>query len=617
MKEKDFIRIMAVSPETFPGDMGKCYDSIITVIDDAVSNEVNILLLPELCITSASCGDLFQYEYIRAAAENNVIRLSQYTKNKDIICCVSFPMEKDKILYNVAALTFGGQILGIVPLPINKSIATNAFSEYWDDDSLVMFGEQEVPFGKNLVFSIEEYRNLTICIGKNPEKRKEAAVYLVPDAFLTGVGRQKRIIEWCLGASRKNCNTVMYCSAGEGETNTFGVFSGQTVITQKGKMLASSSPFGTGCSIAEVKLDSIASGEEKEDTIDRDRLVDSEYLEYASVWDEETVIDTEPLPFLGNRNDLSVKCEEVFEIQSRSLAGRLKKTGISKAVIGVSGGIDSTLALLVSVRAMDLLERERSHVVAVSMPCFGTSFRTKTNAQKLCEELGVDFKMIDISDSVRKHLADIGHDSVTTDIAYENAQARERTQVLMDISNMENGLVVGTGDMSEAALGWCTYNGDHMSMYNVNCSVSKTLVRAIVTEYAGKSKNLTIRDVLTDIVDTPVSPELKPSKEGGFAQKTEEIIGPYEVHDYFLYHFIRNHRSPKQLYELASRTFGENYTEKQIKNWLELFVRRLVMNQFKRSCVPDGPTIGSITLSSIEWRIPSDYSVEDLQNGLE
>ena len=323
---------------------------------------------------------------------------------------------------------------------------------------------------------------------------------------------------------------------------------------------------------------------------------------------EMPVQDTNPLPFLGEDNDLAKRCEEAFEIQSRGLAARLKKTGISKAVLGISGGIDSTLALLVSVRAMEILKRDRTQVIAVSMPCFGTSVRTKTNAQVICEEMGVDFRMIDISDSVRQHLIDIRHDTVTADTAYENAQARERTQLLMDLSNMVDGLVVGTGDMSEAALGWCTFNGDHMSMYNVNCSVTKTFIRAIVSHYADKSDNPVIGKVLRDIVDTPVSPELKPAKDGEIAQKTEDIIGPYDVHDFFLYHLIHDNCSPRRILGLAVSAFEGIYTQEQIRSWLKVFIKRFIQNQFKRSCAPDGPLVGSINLSGCGWSIPGDLS---------
>ena len=297
-----------------------------------------------------------------------------------------------------------------------------------------------------------------------------------------------------------------------------------------------------------------------------------------------------------------------MEIQSRGLAARLKKIRSAKAVLGVSGGLDSTLALLVSVKAMKLLGKSGKDVIAVSMPCFGTSVRTKTNADRMCEALDVDYRIIDISGSVRQHLSDIGHDGETAGTAYENAQARERTQVLMDLANMENGIVVGTGDMSEAALGWCTFNGDHMSMYNVNCSITKTFIRDIVTRYADECGG-ELADVLRDIVSTPVSPELKPAVEGEISQKTEDILGPYDAHDFFLYHFIRNGSGPRKILKLAETAFKGVYTSEKLENWIGVFFKRFFASQFKRSCAPDGPNIGHVSLSyGFGWTMPSDLS---------
>ena len=616
MKDQGSFRIMAASPETFPGNMSRCCDEIRAVIDDAVSKEVSLLLLPELCLTSSSLGALFRHENILAAAEEYAIRLACYTKGKDIICCFSFPMMTGEKLYSVSALASDGQILGIVPLQLNRCNDTDIFSEYLGEDTSVDFAGHEIPFGKDLRFSIEGYQDLSVHIGKTPEKCNDDSVYLVPDALQAGVGRQDRIRNWCSQTSGKNCCTVVYCSSGEGETNSSGTFSGQTVIADRGSIIAESPAFGSGISIADVGLRNGLSSESAAEEPDEGSSAETDITGYAGAVQGAPEDDDNPYPFLGEENGIVRRCEEAFEIQSRGLAGRLKKTGISKAVLGVSGGLDSTLALLVSVRAMEILGRERTNVVAVSMPCFGTSARTKTNAQILCEELGVDFRLIDISDAVRQHLTDIGHDMVTTDTAYENAQARERTQVLMDLSNMENGLVVGTGDMSEEALGWCTFNGDHMSMYNVNCSVTKTLIRAIVAHYAEKSGDPAISAVLMDIVDTPVSPELKPAEGGEIAQKTEEIIGPYDVHDFYLYHFIRNGRSPEKLLDLASAAFTGVYTKEQLRSWLKIFIRRFIQNQFKRSCSPDGPEIGIIDLSHNGWIVPGDLSVDDLLTDL-
>ena len=596
---------MAASPETFPGNIRRCFEEIRAVFDSAVSQNVSLLLLPELCLTSSSLGALFCHDCILAAAQEYALCLARCTEGRDIICCFSFPMMTDKQLYSVAALASDGQILGIVPLQKNRCIDPDVFSEYTGDDVFVRFGDREVPFGKGLRFNIENYHDLSVCIGKTPEKSKSASVYLVPDALQAGIGRQDRIRDWCSQASGKNCSTVVYCSSGEGETNSSGVFSGQTVIAERGSIIAETPAFGKGISTADVDLSTgISRGCVTE--------AETEAIDYISAVQGAAEDDDNPYPFLGEESGVVLRCREAFEIQSRSLAGRLKKTGIKKAVLGISGGLDSTLALLVSVRAMEILGRDRTNVVAVSMPCFGTSARTKTNAQVLSEKLGVDFRLIDISDAVRQHLNDIGHDGITPDTAYENAQARERTQILMDLSNIENGLVVGTGDMSEEALGWCTFNGDHMSMYNVNCSVTKTLIRAVVSNYADEVDDPATAAALRDIVETPVSPELKPAIDGEIAQKTEEIIGPYDVHDYFLYHLVRNGRSPEKILGLASEAFKAVYTEEQIRSWLKVFIKRFIQNQFKRSCSPDGPIVGPVDLSHNGWSIPGDLSADYL-----
>lgn len=608
MNDFGLFRIMAVSPESFPIDIGMCFETIAAVMSDALSQNVSLLLLPELCLTSASCGDLFYNDSILQKAEESAIQIARATKDNEIICCFSFPFVRNGELFSVAALAFDGEIAGIVPLLPNKSVGTDVFSEYTGEDTDVLVGGQIVPFGRDLRFEFGDSRDITIRIGKNPERCSDALIYLIPDACLAWIGKQAQIRDWCRYSSEKNSCTIVYCSAGEGETTSFGAFSGQVVIAKEGEIVAEVPTFGTGCCIADIELSASDYDKLKEGSVHTiARNASEHFLDKVNI-DKSEDGEINCLPFLGNRKDISTRCEEVFEIQSRGLAGRLKKTGISKAILGVSGGIDSTLALLVSVRAIEILGGNRTQVIAVSMPCFGTSDRTKTNAQKLCEELGVAFRVIDISDSVCQHLKDIGHNMKKTDTAYENAQARERTQVLMDLANMENGLVVGTGDMSESALGWCTFNGDHMSMYNVNCSVTKTMIRAIVSNYAENCNNTNVRNVLLDIVDTPVSPELKPSAEGAISQKTEEILGPYEVHDFFLYHLIKNHYSPKRIFDLAVIAFGEVYTREQIYNWLKIFIRRFVQNQFKRSCAPDGPLVGPINLSSIGWNTPSDLS---------
>jgi NAD+ synthase (glutamine-hydrolysing) len=610
MQNHGFFRIMAVSPELFPGDPVKNSESVCAAMNAAKEKEAALIVFPELCLSGASCGDLFLMHTLLSETEAALLKTAEITKNSDIACVVPLPLEKDGKIYTAAAFTAGGEILGVVPLPGNSNVTGSVFSEYQGEDSYVVIDGRSVPFGRNLVFRLSDSADLSIAIGKGDILYPEASLYIYPDAALASVGSRHNTLRSCEEISRSSCCAVVYCCAGNGESTGSGVFSGQCVIAEDGTVLSEAEPFGSGTAFADVDLQAIAYRKRSRRLKNGCRSVT--YVPFSLKDKELSMINREitKLPFLGDPAELEERCRTSFEIQSRGLAGRMGKIGSRKAVLGVSGGLDSTLALLVSIRAIELLGKTKKDVIAVSMPCFGTSDRTRTNAQILCEELGVDFRIVDISKSVSQHLSDIGHDLVTVDTAYENAQARERTQVLMDLANMENGIVVGTGDMSESALGWCTFNGDHMSMYNVNCSMPKTLIRALVSYHADRCGNETVEKVLRDIVATPISPELKPAVEGEIAQKTEEIIGPYDVHDFILYHFIKSGSGPAKALYLASIAFRADYDGEQLERWVGEFFRRFFRSQFKRSCAPDGPVVGSLNLSASGWSMPSDISGE-------
>ena len=608
MNDLGFFRIMTAAPEVFPGDVEACLASMKKAVDEAVSEKASLLVLPELCLTSSSCGDLFRIPGFLSAAGKAADELAEYTRGKNVAVCFSFPMPLSGKIYIAAAFACGGEILGIVPLSA-KNTSWRGFSDYRGDVIRIGTERGEAVFGREILFCSESNRCLTIGISGGNDDGVPASLCIRPDASREMIGRQELRKDAVRLNSLRNCNAEVYVSSGYGESTSDGVYSGHALVSECGDILSESEIFGDGKCVCDIDLELIGyrrntvGGERTEDGICK--------VMFALIEEEHDDLRREysPLPFLAeDAGELHERCRTAFEIQSRGLAERLRKTGTMKAVLGVSGGLDSTLALLVSVRAMELLGRDRSNVVAVSMPCFGTSSRTKTNAEKMCDRLKVDFRLIDISEAVRIHLGDIGHDLVTADTAYENAQARERTQVLMDISNMENGLVVGTGDMSESALGWCTFNGDHMSMYNVNCSMSKTFIRAVVSDYLEGTSDKTLSSVLADVVATPISPELKPGQNGEIAQKTEDILGPYDAHDFFLYHFVKNGSCRGKLQCIAEKAFSGRYDAEQLRTWLEIFMKRFFSSQFKRSCAPDGPVIGTVNLSRGGFSFPSDIS---------
>ena len=619
----DFMRIACIVPEVQVGNPVKNTEDICDWIDKAEEAGSDLVLFPELSITGYSCGDLFLQDVLLRSAEEGLKTIASYTEKFPALTVVlGVPLRLGGLLYNCAAVISAGTIRGIVPktylagemgesrwfAPASKLLVTN-----------IRCAGQEVPIGSDLLFSLADGTVFGVEICEDlwrpvsPSARLVAAgaeVILNLSASNELVGKRARRQELVCSQSAANCCTYVLVSAGYTESTQDTVFSGHSIVAEKGKLL-----------------------KENEHLLDAGYMMvcDSDlgklrYLRqkngYAGVAAQPCRVvecgdaprsdgglyEISKLPFVPKTRDMrQVRCREVFEIQVRGLAQRLKTVG-SNAVIGVSGGLDSTLALLVAVEAMAVLGRPASDVHGITMPCFGTTDRTYQNALTLMEKLGITVKEIPIRDAVKVHFADIGQDMEKFDATYENAQARERTQVLMDYAGIHKGIVVGTGDLSELALGWCTYNGDHMSMYGVNASVPKTLIRFVIETLAESQRFAPVREVLLDILDTPISPELlPPDAQGKIAQQTEDLVGPYALHDFFIYNAVRYGFSPKKVYTLACRAFADTFDALAVKKWLVVFYRRFFSQQFKRSCMPDGPKVGVISFSPrADWRMPSD-----------
>ena len=625
-----FIKAACGLPVCTVADTDKNVTEIKKLIDLADKQKINLLVLPELCITGYTCGDLFYSDKLKDAAKKALLSLAEYTKGKYPVVTVGVPLIYGSKLYNCAAVLSDGEILGIVP----KTYLPN-YSEFYEqrqftsadfcgDGAFLNIDGKEIPFGTDIIFchrDMPEYTfGIEICedlwAASQPSERlcrAGASVILNPSASneIIGKAEYRRLLTASTSA-RLLCGYV-YTSSGSGESTQDLVYSGHCLIYENGSQLAESLPFEEKpLTISEIDLKKLAHERHKNTSFEplggiRRVIFDQKITETA------LTRHIERNPFVpSDRGDVSKRAEAILRIQSYGLKKRLEHTRAKTAVIGISGGLDSTLALLVTVRAMRLLGRPLSDIQAVTMPCFGTTGRTRSNSEKLCRLLGVSFIEVNITAAVNQHFADIEQDSACFDVTYENSQARERTQVLMDIANKTGGMVIGTGDLSELALGWATYNGDHMSMYAVNSSVPKTLVRYIVRHEA-ESSSEDLREVLYDILDTPVSPELLPADENGeIAQKTEDLVGPYELHDFFLYHILRLGERPKKIYRLALIAFDGIYDRETVKHWLTVFIRRFFSQQFKRSCLPDGPKVGSVTLSPRgDWRMPSDASSAD------
>ena len=617
-----FFRIACATPSIRVADCEYNSDQIISLICQAAQRQVGAIVFPELCITGYTCGDLFLHQTLLQGAKTALLKIAQQTKKLDILSIVGLPVFSQGELYNCAAVLYRGDLLGLVGkqnIPnYNEFYEARHFSPCPEHGQYTINGTQ-VPLSSRLIFRCIEQPDLVfgieICedlwVSSSPSVHlSEAGATLIfnPSASDEVVGKSDYRRLLVSSQSARLLCAYAYADAGEGESSTDLVFAGHNLIAENGAILAESSAFSTGVICADIDLQRLMQERRRTTTWHNCKHQECEEV-YFSFPQKELSLQRKfpPMPFVpANSTDLSNRCEAILSMQAQGLKTRLHHTHATTAVVGLSGGLDSTLALLVTVRAFDLLNLDRKGITAVSMPCFGTTQRTKNNAEGLAHELQVNFREIPIALAVSQHFSDIGQNPEKHDVTYENAQARERTQVLMDLANQNGGLVIGTGDLSELALGWATYNGDHMSMYGVNASIPKTLVRHLVRYIADKEGGK-LGDFLFDILDTPVSPELLPPVDGVISQKTEDLVGPYELHDFFLYYFIRFGFSPAKIYRMALSSFSGIYDSKTILKWIKIFFRRFFAQQFKRSCLPDGPKVGSVTLSPRgDFRMPSD-----------
>ena len=630
-----FIKVAALTPKVTVADTQANRKEICRLMDEAEAKGAKILVFPELCITGYTCGDLFYQQVLLREAKKELLAIAKYTQRKDYLAFVGLPLEYNGKLYNVAAAVTQGKVLGLVPkthIPnYNEFYERRHFAPGMKQPVPVALDEDTVvPMGTRVLFQCRQMPELKIGAeicedvwAPNPPGVEHALagatllVNLSASDETTGKDMYRKSL--VTGQSGRLICGYVYCSAGDGESTQDVVYSGHNLIAENGTLLAESRRFCNESIYTE--LDMVRLNEERR-RMSTFMTSDESYINVEfSLKEEKTELTrfVDPAPFVpGNKADREKRCEEIFMIQAMGLKKRLEHTHAATAVVGISGGLDSTLALLVMVKAFDLIGKDHKDIVAVTMPGFGTTDRTYDNAVSLIKSLGATFREVSIVDSVRVHFKDIGQDEAVHDVTYENGQARERTQILMDIANKSGGMVIGTGDMSELALGWATYNGDHMSMYGVNASVPKTLVRHLVCYYADTCADETLQKVLYDVLDTPVSPELLPPEDGKISQKTEDIVGPYELHDFFLYYILRFGCTPKKIYRLANYAFAGTYDTETIQKWPKTFYRRFFSQQFKRSCLPDGPKVGTVAVSPRgDLRMPSDASARIWMEELE
>ena len=631
MPKYGFVRVSAAVPEMKVADCVFNTGKIIELMSEAANKQCYITVFPELCITGYTCGDLFRQSVLLDSAVDSLRALTEASRNWDNVFIVGLPLLIRNRLYNCAAVIQKGHVKGIVPktcIPNNNEFYEKRwFREgvYLDAGYVNIFGE-DIPCGVDLIFQDSEYPQLCfaveICedmwmpVPPSSLKALDGALIICNLSASNELIGKHEYRELLVKSQSGRCIAgYLYSSAGVGESTTDLVFGGHAIIAENGAVLAQSERFRMESQliVSEIDIQRLIHDRMNNSTfmpsgVDN-RAVKLEPWRHAI---ESLNRQIEKHPFVpSNQETCDKRCAEIFNIQASGLAKRLKHTGLKKAVIGISGGLDSTLALLVTVRAFDMLQLPRENIIAVTMPGFGTTDQTYRNAVELINIVGAGYREISIKNACIMHLNDIGHDTSEHDATYENAQARERTQILMDLANKENGLVIGTGDLSELALGWCTYNGDHMSMYSVNCSIPKTLVKHLVRWVAENSGDRAVAEVLRRVLDTPVTPELLPAENGEIVQKTEEIIGPYELHDFFIYHILRYGAEPDKILFLAKNAFSGEYDEEQISNVLKTFYKRFFSQQFKRSCMPDGPKVGTISLSPRgDWRMPSDASAQ-------
>ena len=622
-----FISVACGRPDLRLADCHYNAEQTFTIMRAAEKAGVKVLVLPELGLTGYTCGDLFFQETLLRGAEEALATVLEATRNLEVVTAVGLPVRVNNKLYNCAAVIQKGEILGLVP----KTHLPN-YGEFYEkrqfapapeeDDYIALCGQEAVPFGAGQIFPCENLPELTlgfeICedlwAPEPPSVRMaKAGATVIGNLSASNevIGKDAYRRQLVTAQSARLLCGYLYASSGEGESTSDTVFGAHQLIGEHGALLGEKR-FEHGLLISEIDVQKLRC-ERRRTQVFSEIVERKNYKGFTlTVSDTKLTRYVAPMPFVPEgKEDRDERCREILLIASLGLKQRLRHTGAKTAVVGLSGGLDSTLAVLVTGLAMKMLDRPMTDIIAVTMPCFGTTDRTRNNAVILAERMGAVLKTVDISASVRSHFKDIGHDMDDHSVTFENAQARERTQVLMDIANRSGGLVIGTGDLSELALGWCTYNGDHMSMYAVNCSIPKTLVRYLVGYLArdNAEKDEALHDVLEDILATPVSPELLPAVQGQISQRTEDLVGPYELHDFFLYYMLRWGFSPGKIYRLALYALGRQYSREVILKWLKVFYRRFFSQQFKRSCVPDGPKVGTVALSPRgDWRMPSDAS---------
>ena len=628
-KMKDgFIKVAAATPKIKVADPAYNTEEILKIIDETEKNGASILVFSELTISGYTCGDLFLQQPLLTECKNQLLRIVKATENKSMLVVVGCPIVIKQKLYNCAVVISDGSILGIVP----KTHLPN-YSEFYElrhftsgeglEEDL-WFGEEfgYVNVAVNQLFKCKEIPKLVVACEicedlwvplppSTYHAMAGATVICNPSASVETTTKESYRRSLVSNQSARLLAAYIYADAGEGESTQDVVYSGHHLICENGSVLAEAKRFTNEIIYADIDVQKLAAERRKMTSFPGGQTDDYFEQEFSLEVKENKITRTFPkAPFVpDNQDERDKRCDEILSLQSMGLKKRLEHTNCKHAVVGISGGLDSTLAVLVTARAFDLLDIPRENLICVTMPCFGTTDRTYQNAVSLIKELGATLKEVRIEKAVRQHFADIGHDENNHDVTYENSQARERTQILMDMANQYNGMVIGTGDMSELALGWATYNGDHMSMYAVNCSVPKTLVRYLVLYYAETTENKKLSEVLMDVLDTPVSPELLPPVDGVISQKTEDLVGPYELHDFFLYYMLRFGFPKAKLYRMAKLTFDGVYDDETIKKWLDKFYWRFFSQQFKRSCLPDGPKVGSVAVSPRgDLRMPSDAS---------
>lgn len=623
-----FIKVGAATPRIRVADCDYNREQIWGEIQEAAEQGVKLLVLPELCLTGYTCGDLFLQETLLQSAEEALIWLVNQTRELSVYVMLGMPFSVDCKLYNIGAFFGKGKLLGMIP----KTHLPN-YSEFYEARHftrgnqrvrMITVNGQQVPFGTRLLFRCREMPEFTIgceiCedlwVSQPPSSEHASAgatVICNPSASVEVTAKEDYRRQLVRMQAARTVSAYIYADAGEGESTTDVVFSGHNMISENGTMLAESRRFTNAMAVTEIDVKRLSEERRRMNTFESGMREDYMVVEFDMPIENTRLTRTfARTPFIpSDTARRTERCEEIVTLQAMGLKKRLLHTNCHNAVIGLSGGLDSTLALLVTVRAFDQAGLERNGILGITMPGYGTTDRTYQNALNMGRALGITLREISIVQSVDQHFADIRHDKTKQDITYENSQARERTQILMDIANQVSGMVIGTGDLSELALGWATYNGDHMSMYGVNASIPKTLVRHLVRYVADTCGEGDLSVVLYDVLDTPVSPELLPPEHGQIVQKTEDVVGPYELHDFFLYYMMRFGFSPAKIFRLAKQAFDGDYEERVILKWLKVFYRRFFSQQFKRSCVPDGPKVGTVALSPRgDWRMPSDAAAD-------